>query len=750
MSDEQQPHPRPRRAAGPSPQSSNDEHTSPGAPTSGADTPESMTPRRGLGQMDNGVPGPGPQQPNPQQPTGPGFGTSKPGGTGNDTPPSADQTVFRGDLPRTDPPGAKDDQTVLRSDLGTNGGTGQKAPQSPPAPQGQHNPAGPQNPVGSQSQDAVNRPPHNVGPQGQGHQLQNPRQQAPDGQAAPGPGGDSSTQRRGPDFAAGAGAAAAGRSTAWAKPAGGSRSGETSPDLTAPAPNRGDVDTEDKTIDAASLGKARVQSDDPEKNPFAPRPEKKDKKSWKDRLPLGRKSEPEAPVGRRVAERKPWFRIPTRVGKKTDKRNITAMLVTGAAVVLTIVVLAAFFMWNGKRETAALMQSPTPTAETSNDPAPLVTEGSLMTADISKSLDSEQDWNATQTSDQVGEQSVGVACVTTTPNGQPLPKGTFLRTLTGSGDKGTAALHRVDGFGSVDEAKSYFQFRSTEIGGCQGSPLYVQEGYSITGLGDEAVAVKLVLMDQTPEYHTVVLARTGQNVNIIDVAQKDKSVSADDVADAARQVINRQCGSAAGLCSASDMEVKDSMPPAGGDEPGFLAAGDIPRITPGTGNWAGTALTKEVDVGDGSNCEAVDFATVSGPQKRQQRTYLLRNDPGAPAEFGIDEIVLTMPNKGDAEELVSKIGDSIDGCESRLLTAKVPQKGDVKAQGVGGMEVEGRWFTVTQELGGNQKSTYRVAIVQSGTKVIYTRMNPEGDFDLEDDEWARVNRRAGQRATQSG
>ena len=278
----------------------------------------------------------------------------------------------------------------------------------------------------------------------------------------------------------------------------------------------------------------------------------------------------------------------------------------------------------------------------------------------------------------------------------------------------------------------------------------MQEGYEITGLGDEAVAVKLVLQDQTPEYHTVVLARTGQNVNIIDVAQKDSSVSADDVADAARQVINRQCGSAAGLCSASDMQVKDSMPPAGGDEPGFLAAGDIPRITPGTGNWAGTALTKEVDVGDGSNCEAVDFATVSGPQKRQQRTYLLRNDPGAPAEFGIDEVVLTMPNTGDAEDLVSEIGDSIDGCESRLLTAKVPQKGEVKAKGAGGMEIEGRWFTVTQELGGNQKSTYRVAVVQSGTKVIYTRMNPEGDFDLEDDEWARVNKRAGQRATQSG
>ena len=264
-------------------------------------------PRRGVEQPSGGSPDPG-----PHRPTGPGFGSSTrfgssiPGGVGHDAPPPADQTVLRGDLPKTDRPGARDDQTVLRSDLGTSG-------DSP------------------------------------------------------------STPHRGPDFATGAGASAAGSSTAWSKPTGGGHSGTPSPDLTAPAPNRGDVDTEDKTIDAASLGKARVDSDDPEKNPFAPRPEQKEKKSWKDRLPLVGKSEPEAPVGRRVAERKPWFRVPTRAGKKTDKRNITAALVTGAAVVLTIVVLASFFMWNGKRETAALVQSPTPTAKTTNDPAPLVT-----------------------------------------------------------------------------------------------------------------------------------------------------------------------------------------------------------------------------------------------------------------------------------------------------------------------------------------------------------------------------------------
>lgn len=550
--------------------------------------------------------------------------------------------------------------------------------------------------------------------------------------------------------------------SAWSRPSRGHKPAPT-PDLTAPAPRPGPthpVDAEDKTIDAASLQRARV-TDDPEKNPFAPKPSPRAKKSSvRDMIPFGKKKDdgPAAPVGRRVAERKPWFRIPTRAGKQTDARNITATAITGAAVVLTVVLLAGFLFWNANREQAAMAQSATPTAEPTNSPGPLVSEGTLMTPEIAQTLDPQQEWTATQTSDQVGEQSMGVACVTTTPEGQPVPSGgTYLRTLTGSGDdagdsgdaRGTAALHRVDGFGSVDEASSYFQFRSTELGGCQGSPLYVEQGYAIDGLGDEAVGVRLALQNQDTEYHTVVLARTGQNVNIVDVAQTGEPVAIDKVVDAARQVINAQCGAAAGLCSATDMSVEPAVPPPGGDEPGFLAAGDIPRVSRGTGQWDGNKVTSEISIGNGSNCEAIDFSTVEGPQKRQQRTYLLRNDPEAPPEFGIDEVQLEMQGLTEAADLVKKVGDNIAGCKSRLLTADVPQQGQIDATGAGDMEVTGRWFTVTQELGGNQRSIYRVGIIQSGEKVIYTRMNPTAQFDLDDQEWESVNARAGQRATQT-
>lgn len=536
--------------------------------------------------------------------------------------------------------------------------------------------------------------------------------------------------------------------------------GLESADLTAPAAaafgGRGGatVDAEDKTIDAARLGKPQPKAADasnPELNPFIPKPRSEERRPLLARL--RRKDQaPQEPVGKRVAERKPWFKIPTRGGgEKTDKRNVTATLITGAAAVLTIVLVVGVLIWNTNRNSEAMAQSATPVAPTVNDPGPLVDEDSLMT-DTMASVIADGQWNATETSDGVGgeDQGMGVACVTTTPEGQPLPQGTFLRTLTADTDKGdTAALHRVDGFNSVDDATKYFQFRASEVGGCQGSPLYVARGYQIAGLGDEAVAVRMVLENQKPEFHTVVVARTGQNVNIIDVARTSEPTDARRVVDAARQVINSQCAAAAGLCSSSDMEMREGVPPAGGDEPGFLAAGDVPRITRGTGNWSGTAVKNEVNIGDGSNCEAVDFGTVADTEKKQQRTYLLRNDPGAPGEFGIDEVVLTMKSSKAASDLVDKVGDSIDDCQQRLLTAKVGNKGEIKAKGTGDMEVEGRWFALTQKLSDNETTKFRVGIVAVGPKVIYLRMNPTDQFDLKDGQWEAITERAGQRASQA-
>lgn len=495
-----------------------------------------------------------------------------------------------------------------------------------------------------------------------------------------------------------------------------------------PAFSRGDVVAREEQTPEQP---AAEPAERPE-NPFAPKADSRERKGI-----LGRKQQPaeETPVGRRAAEPKPKRRF--------DRRNTTALTIAGISAVCVVAVLVSYALWFLNRPSPQTA----PAAAVAATPGPVLSQAGLLTDGMAKEIDPSRTWTQGLTQDGVNDSSPGAACINPQPSGQPSPQITELRQIGASGNDKTAALHRADAYATPEEAAQMFNFRSTEIGGCVDSPLYVEKGMQITGIGNQAVGVRLVLQDKVNEYHSIALVRTGRVLNILDVARQGKPVEMDGMVKALTQVVNRQCGPAVGLCTAPNTSVSITIPPPGGDQPGLLASGDIPRVTPGVGQWKGNAPAARIELQDGTGCEAVDFATVSGAEKRQQRTYLLRNDPQAPPQFGIDQLVLQMENPGAAGELVDKVSNNIRGCESRVLTAKVTKQATLETPAQG-TTVKGNWYIVTQKLDQTKTQKYRVGIFSAGQKVIYLRANPSDTFDFSDESWIGVNLRAGERATQ--
>lgn len=391
-----------------------------------------------------------------------------------------------------------------------------------------------------------------------------------------------------------------------------------------------------------------------------------------------------------------------------------------------------------------------PTGQPQNEPAPVLTQDSMLNDTMAKDIDSGRTWNQSLSSDGIKPDSPSPACINPTPDGQPMPNISLLRgnEATPDNDK-QAVLHRADAYNSPEEAAQIFNVRSSDLGGCTGSSFYVEKGYQVEGLGDQALAVRLVLQDKVNQYHTVLLVRTGTVVNIYDVAKNSSPVDPEPVVKAASASINRQCGSTGGLCASPNTSVKAGIPPVGGDEPGFLAAGDIPRITQGSGSWNGTATNSRINIQDGTGCEAVDFNTVDGPTSRQHRTYVLRNDPNTPGTMGVDEVVLTMGNAGQASDLVSKVSNSISGCATRTLTGEASKANPLTTPGEGGTQIKGNWFTVTQKVEEGKTAKYRVGVFSAGQKFVYIRSNAFEKFDFVDEAWVALNLRAGERLTQS-
>lgn len=391
-----------------------------------------------------------------------------------------------------------------------------------------------------------------------------------------------------------------------------------------------------------------------------------------------------------------------------------------------------------------------PTGQPQDEPAPVLTQDSMLNDTMAKDIDPGRTWTQSLSSDGIKPDSPSPACINPTPDGQPMPNISLLRgnEATPDTDK-EAVLHRADAYNSPEEAAQIFNVRSSDLGGCTGSSFYVEKGYQVEGLGDQALAVRLVLQDKVNQYHTVLLVRTGTVVNIYDVARNSSPVAPEPIVKAASNSINAQCGSAVGLCASPNTTVKSGIPPVGGDEPGFLATGDIPRITPGSGSWNGTATNSRINIQDGTGCEAVDFNTTEGPTSRQHRTYVLRNDPSTPGQMGVDEVVLTMGNAKQAGDLVTKVSNNISGCSTRTLTGEASKAHSLTTPGEGGTQIKGNWFTVTQKVDEGKTAKYRVGVFSAGQKFVYIRSNAFEKFDFVDEAWVALNLRAGERLTQS-
>ena len=180
--------------------------------------------------------------------------------------------------------------------------------------------------------------------------------------------------------------------------------------------------------------------------------------------------------------------------------------------------------------------------------------------------------------------------------------------------------------------------------------------------------------------------------------------------------------------------MKRAPPPVGGDEPGFLAAGDLPPVKGVASLWVGN--DPDVPSADflGCQCENVNWAKTDA-EERTARTYLLQegSDPG----FGLDEIILTMKDSKAATSFVKKLRTSVADCRDRKLTATVTKPSTVEGVGASNTQVSGWTATVSQKATG-RTNKYRVGAVAVGAKVVYTFLSPKGNYDLTDSQWDGV------------
>ena len=430
----------------------------------------------------------------------------------------------------------------------------------------------------------------------------------------------------------------------------------------------------------------------------------------------------------------PTEAVPARSGSSTGRRlwQRRPIQIGAAALVLVIAIVASFLVWVNRDKPSAAASSQTAAALVERLVAPSQLGGV-----------GPGQWTEQKTESTVTQDSPAPLCFVASPD-LPTPMAQAQRKLSATG---ASLLHRITSYGTSAEASQVYAQRLTQLGQCSNIPVYLTTGAAITSLGDDAVGVTAVIQDQTAQYHTVILVRTGSMVLTYDVAQAGAAVTYESILAVAATTVTAVCASAGGGCSANPA-AKVGMPPNSA-VPGWLTVSDLPRITSGMGRWNATS-PKTTVTSAGSACENLTFATVAGPNQRRQRTYLLTEDSKVPKDFGLDEILLDFDTPDAAAAFAAQLKTSITACPSRTATAKLGNTADITATGATGQAVTGFWRTLTQSTNVTTTFVFRVGVATVGTRVIYLLATPSTTFDFTDADWAGITARAGQRATQGG
>lgn len=428
-------------------------------------------------------------------------------------------------------------------------------------------------------------------------------------------------------------------------------------------------------------------------------------------------------------------------------------LVAGLVAAVVVIGLAiGYAVISGADQPGASGDPSTSTSSPGNAPsaAPgdptLLGDPMLLTPEAAQPISAKRIWTVQATVRGDSEDAPGAACLGTAPlEGAPAPAQKVLRTLTANGKGPMGALHLAQAYASAADAQQAFAVTAKALGTCAITGNYLESGRVVSGLGDEATGslIKSVA-GTTATGHTVLVARTGRVLDVLDAYQPKQALNVNDVARALATVVGTQCQEAGGAC-ATAVKVTDGPPPPGGDEPGFLTTGDLPPATKSPAPWVATPVEPPAADFSGSQCETVNWSTLAAASK-SSRIYLLQDTPGF---FGLNDIVLTTKDEAAATKLVGKIRDDWKSCKKRKLTATVAEPVKVTGVATGGARVTG-WTTLVEQKTGDSTTRFRVGIAASGSTVAFTFLNPENGKDLTADQWNGVAVRAVQRATQTG
>ncbi len=413
----------------------------------------------------------------------------------------------------------------------------------------------------------------------------------------------------------------------------------------------------------------------------------------------------------------------------SQRRWLPAVVIIAAVVVVALIVGVAVWLLNPGPAT-------TPPAGFTPAQAP---DALLSPTDL-QNLGLGADWEETSTSPTPAD----IVCVgpAATENGSPR---LMTRQLMSQSNETNLVNQFVATFADDATASAAYQAAVTASGTCPDGSAQVAGAFTINGLADQATIVAAVTADQDTTNHTILMARTGRTLSVVDVSTPDDAVLPATLADAAVPVLSRLCAAGQGTCPSS-VSVAQAIP-AAGNPPGWLVPADMPLLSPSAGLWGASDRPQLTNVS--SQCDGVNLKSLPDMKSAHQRTLILTGGSAQLSDFGVDQLVYTFSNAKDATADYKTLTKNIKSCAKTVLTATVKTGKAVQGTGEDDVKITASTYKITHKISGDKQTTYRVAVLTVGDRLGYLLANVNPDLDFTDTQWQALTLRAGERISQS-
>ncbi len=352
-------------------------------------------------------------------------------------------------------------------------------------------------------------------------------------------------------------------------------------------------------------------------------------------------------------------------------------------------------------------------------------------------------WQTIRTSDNTEGDGINTMCQTARfADADGL--GMLVRTFATADEQPRQLVQTVEISNSPGAAHKAYRSTLGWYAGCTTEPVGLLDAHGVTGLGDEAILLRMRQPASMGTSYAVAIARTGAlTVSAVLSVPKGtpKVAPATQVLTAA---VAKLCESpVAGECVVAP-QVAAAAVPLSGEAPGTLASVDLPPIRRVTRPWVGTDPAPAAGQNPAATtCDRADFAR-GGATDPITRTYLIPM-AGLPERFGITETVGAFPNARAATKFTETMDRKMRACPDKELASTVNDAVTGRATTPASPATYALWRLTNQINNREDEVSYWTGVVRSGRYVGQVTFTPVDRYDIDRATFRALLERAGQR-----